>query len=200
MPINEADASCSLSCITLSFALLVSSILRTATSVLWWVDGVTAVIIAILIARESYHTVLSARQGVGACGCESSSSVVIQRLFKRLRTGNGDLRSCVEWASAAMADSKLTRSGGEVVSAPIETNPSGDGGAEGLSTGVTSSYPLTLAWIRTHLLHLGCSDAVCEQVPTHTSVRALHLCCLRGPSSRFVSLECLLLFFIDTSP
>ena len=41
-----------------------------------------------------------------------SSSLVIKRLYNQLRTGNGDLRSCVGAASAIMDDTSLSRSGG----------------------------------------------------------------------------------------
>lgn len=109
----EADAACSLSCIVLSVALLVSSILRTASAQLWWVDGVSAIVLGALIGREGVHTTKAGWQGGdGACGCENSSSLVIKRLYNKLRTGNGDLRSCVEAASAIMDDTSLSRSGG----------------------------------------------------------------------------------------
>jgi hypothetical protein len=68
----EADAACSLSCIVLSIALLVSSVLRTASDALWWVDGVSAVVLGLLIGREGVHTARSAwLGGDGACGCEN---------------------------------------------------------------------------------------------------------------------------------
>ena len=68
----EADAACSLSCIVLSVALLVSSILRTASAQLWWVDGVSAIVLGALIGREGVHTTKAGWQGGdGACGCEN---------------------------------------------------------------------------------------------------------------------------------
>ena len=107
----EADAACTLSCATLSIALLVSSLLRTLSNALWWVDGVAVIVIAALIGREGVHSVRAALRGGTGCGCEDSTSPAVRWLYPRLRTGNGDLRAVVDAASVVMTDDGMTRSG-----------------------------------------------------------------------------------------
>eukprot|EP01006_Ploeotia_vitrea_P041474 TRINITY_DN66533_c7_g1_i2.p1 TRINITY_DN66533_c7_g1~~TRINITY_DN66533_c7_g1_i2.p1 ORF type:complete len:758 (+),score=471.29 TRINITY_DN66533_c7_g1_i2:203-2275(+) len=76
----QIDASCSLGCIQLSGVLLVGSVLFTVWDGFWWVDGVAAIIIAVLILIEGKNTVAHAsdkqrwRESGGGCGCGEPSS------------------------------------------------------------------------------------------------------------------------------
>ena len=69
----EADAQCSLFCVGLSLVLLVGAIVFKEAPSVWWFDSATAIVLALLIAREGYGAVVaSAKEDFtgGGCGCE----------------------------------------------------------------------------------------------------------------------------------
>ena len=67
----QADAACSLACIQLSGVLFAGSLLFLLSPALWWVDGVAAIALAALIAREGLGMIRAARHAEfkGGCGC-----------------------------------------------------------------------------------------------------------------------------------
>ena len=69
----EADAQCSLFCVWLSLVLLVGAVVFREASSLWWFDSATAIVLALLIAKEGHGTVKASLKkdfsGAG-CGCE----------------------------------------------------------------------------------------------------------------------------------
>jgi hypothetical protein len=114
----EADAACSLGCISLSVALLVSSLIRRIDNALWWVDGVTSLVLAAIIVVDGVRVLrAAAKGGGGGCGCEGSASVVIRAMYRRLRAGNGELRQCIQRLSESQSDPLLTRTGAPLVDA-----------------------------------------------------------------------------------
>jgi hypothetical protein len=113
-----ADASCSLSCIELSVALLIGSALRHANESLWWVDGTITLIMGVLIVKEGVEVVRGVWKGNAiGCGCDSDSRVV-RWLYKRTHTGNGQLRLCVKAAWEELKNPALSRSGAAPVNQP----------------------------------------------------------------------------------
>ena len=82
----ESDANCSLCCVQLSSVLFVGSLVsHFAGDTLWWFDGVTALIIALLVGREGYHAVRDAsRPEFNGCSCcGENSGWYMQWLRKR---------------------------------------------------------------------------------------------------------------------
>lgn len=64
------DAACALGCISLSATLLIGSIIYAVAPVLWWVDAVAAIVIALLIVREGIGGLRAVTAGsAGGCGC-----------------------------------------------------------------------------------------------------------------------------------
>jgi divalent metal cation (Fe/Co/Zn/Cd) transporter len=66
-----ADARCSLACIKLSGVLFIASILYWYRPTLWWVDSVSALIIALFIVKEGWGLIKNSREEdfKGGCGC-----------------------------------------------------------------------------------------------------------------------------------
>lgn len=67
-----ADAACSLACIKLSGVLLVGAVIFAAAPAIWWADGVAALVIAMLVAKEGKETIEHAKSknfDGGGCGC-----------------------------------------------------------------------------------------------------------------------------------
>ncbi len=66
-----ADAACSRACMQLSAVLFAGSLLFLAAPRLWWADGVSALVLALLIAWEGLGMVRAARREDfdGGCGC-----------------------------------------------------------------------------------------------------------------------------------
>ena len=82
----ESDAQCSLCCIQLSSVLLVGSLVaHFAGDAVWWFDGATALLIALLVGREGVNAVRSARRpDFNGCGCcDENSGWYMQSLRKR---------------------------------------------------------------------------------------------------------------------
>ena len=110
----EADAACSLGCIHLSWVLLAGSIIRQIEQSLWWVDGVAAVLLGLLIFREGYQTLQAARHpDFDGCGCGDNASWLTKKLTRELRTGAGRLVAAVETAGKRLDDKTLSRSDGQ---------------------------------------------------------------------------------------
>ena len=67
----EMDAACSLACIQLSAVLFAGSLLFVAVPVLWWADGVAALVLSAFIAREGWEGWQAAGRAdfAGGCGC-----------------------------------------------------------------------------------------------------------------------------------
>ena len=67
----ESDAQCSLCCIQLSSVLFIGSLVtRFAGDVVWWFDGATALVIALLVGREGFDAIRNARRkDFNGCGC-----------------------------------------------------------------------------------------------------------------------------------
>ena len=60
----ESDAQCFLCCIQLSSVLFIGSLLsHFAVDSVWWFDGATALIIALLVGRESFNAVRKCAPG-----------------------------------------------------------------------------------------------------------------------------------------
>lgn len=109
----EADAACSLDCIHLSWVLLLGSVLRRIDDGLWWVDGVAAIVLGLLILKEATDTLRMARsKDFDGCGCGENAGALIRRLHRRMRTGDGRLKASVAAASNTLANPWLTKSGG----------------------------------------------------------------------------------------
>ena len=67
----RADAACSRGCLELSVVLLVGSLIYAVAPGLWWVDGVAALGLAGLIAKEGLGTWRASQQpeATGCGGC-----------------------------------------------------------------------------------------------------------------------------------
>lgn len=67
----KADAACARSCLQLSVVLLAGSLLYMLVPAMWWADGVAALGLAVLIAREGWENITAARapEFTGGCGC-----------------------------------------------------------------------------------------------------------------------------------
>merc|ERR1712087_862042 len=67
-----SDAACSFGCTKLSTVLCIGLILYEVWPSLWWVDAVTAILIALLVGYEGYETIKGAKDRdtfQGGCGC-----------------------------------------------------------------------------------------------------------------------------------
>lgn len=69
----ELDAACSLACIQLSVVLFAGSLVYLVWPMLWWADGVAALVLAAFIAREGVEGWQAAKKPdfAGGCGCGS---------------------------------------------------------------------------------------------------------------------------------
>lgn len=67
----EADASCSLACIKLSFILFIGSLLYWQFPLLWWADSAATIGLSVLIFREGWESIQNSRKEnfTGGCGC-----------------------------------------------------------------------------------------------------------------------------------
>ena len=65
----RSDASCSLACIKLSAILFVGSSIFLLDPFLWWADAVAALLLSILVAKEGFDIINSARKGEIASCC-----------------------------------------------------------------------------------------------------------------------------------
>lgn len=67
------DAACSLACIQLSVVLFAGSLVYLVWPMLWWADGVAALVLAAFIAREGVEGWQAATRPdfAGGCGCGS---------------------------------------------------------------------------------------------------------------------------------
>ena len=86
----ESDAQCSLCCIQLSSVLFVGSLVSFfAGGTVWWFDGATSLVIALLVGREGLSAVRNARRpDFNGCGCcDENSGWYVQWLRKRRRAG-----------------------------------------------------------------------------------------------------------------
>ncbi|MGK5088172.1 cation transporter [Bdellovibrionota bacterium FG-2] len=65
------DAACSLACIKLSIILFFGSLVYLEFPAFWWIDSVAGLGLALLIAKEGWETVRTARRPdfSGGCGC-----------------------------------------------------------------------------------------------------------------------------------
>ena len=83
----ESDAQCSLCCIQLSSVLLVGSVVtHFAGDVVWWFDGATAVVIALLVGREGVLAIRNARRAdFTGCGCCDDNSGWYMQWLRRKR-------------------------------------------------------------------------------------------------------------------
>jgi hypothetical protein len=82
----QSDAQCSLCCIQLSSVLFVGSLVsHYAGDAVWWFDGATALVIALLVAREGYNAVRNARRPDfnGCSCCDDSGGWYMRWLRKR---------------------------------------------------------------------------------------------------------------------
>jgi divalent metal cation (Fe/Co/Zn/Cd) transporter len=68
----KSDAACSFACMQLSSVVLVGSLLFWWSPGLWWMDGATALIVSMLIAKEGWSGFHASFQPdfSGGCGCE----------------------------------------------------------------------------------------------------------------------------------
>ena len=58
----ETDAQCSLFCVQLSLVLGVGGIIFREVSSVWWFDSATAIVIALMIAKEGMETVRASQE------------------------------------------------------------------------------------------------------------------------------------------
>ena len=92
----ESDAQCSLCCIQLSLVLFVGSLVsHYAGGSVWWFDGVTALVIALMVGREGFNAVRNAqRPDFSGCNCcDDNSGWYITWLRKRLQTSTSTAAS-----------------------------------------------------------------------------------------------------------
>jgi len=85
-----SDAACSFGCTKLSTVLCIGSILYEVWPSLWWVDAVTAILIALLVGCEGYQTIKGAKDretfqgGCGCCGAtDSGMAKYLREHFER---------------------------------------------------------------------------------------------------------------------
>ena len=81
-----ADAACSLCCVCLNVVLLVGAVVSKEAPSVWWFDSATAIVLALVIGREGYHTVAaSAKKDFtgGGCGCKGEQDGVVMRWMRR---------------------------------------------------------------------------------------------------------------------
>ena len=86
----ETDAKCSLFCVQLSLVLVVGGIIFREVSSVWWFDSATAIVIALLIAKEGVETVRASQRkdftGAG-CGCDGEDDGWLMRFMRqRIKT------------------------------------------------------------------------------------------------------------------
>ena len=81
----ESDAQCSLCCIQLSSVLFLGSLVsHLAGDSVWWFDGATALIIALLVGREGFNAARSARRpDFNGCCCDADSGWYMKWLRQR---------------------------------------------------------------------------------------------------------------------
>jgi len=80
-----SDAACSFGCTKLSTVLCVGSILYEVWPSLWWVDAVTAILIALLVGYEGYETIKGAKDRdtfQGGCGCCGATDSGISKYLR----------------------------------------------------------------------------------------------------------------------
>ena len=95
----ETDAQCSLFCVQLSLVLVVGGIIFREVSSVWWFDSATAIVIALMIAKEGVETVRASQKkdftGAG-CGCDGEEDGWLMRsMRKRIKkepSGDADLQ------------------------------------------------------------------------------------------------------------
>ena len=95
----ETDAQCSLFCVQLSLVLVVGGIIFREVSSVWWFDSATAIVIALMIAKEGVGTVRASlnKDFTGAgCGCDGEDDGWLMRsMRKRIKqepSGDVDLQ------------------------------------------------------------------------------------------------------------
>ena len=91
----ETDAQCSLFCVQLSLVLVVGGIIFREVSSVWWFDSATAIVIALMIAKEGVETVRASQKkdftGAG-CGCDGEDDGWLMRFMrKRIKKPSGDV-------------------------------------------------------------------------------------------------------------
>ena len=112
----ETDAQCSLFCVQLSLVLVVGGIIFREVSSVWWFDSATAIVIALMIAKEGVGTVRASLKkdftGAG-CGCDGEDDGWLMRFMrKRIKkepSGDVDLQG-VKVVKAACCDAIGARS------------------------------------------------------------------------------------------
>ena len=112
----ETDAQCSLFCVQLSLVLVVGGIIFREVSSVWWFDSATAIVIALMIAKEGVGTVRASLEkdftGAG-CGCDGEDDGWLMRFMrKRIKkepSGDVDLQG-VKVVKAACCDAIGARS------------------------------------------------------------------------------------------
>lgn len=69
--VMRSDAECSLACVYLSGVLLVGSLVFKVAASAWWVDAVTALLLALLFAKEGVEMIryTFSEDFKGGCGC-----------------------------------------------------------------------------------------------------------------------------------
>jgi len=80
-----SDAACSFGCTKLSTVLCIGSILYEVWPSLWWVDAVTAILIALLVGYEGYETIKGAKDREtfqGGCGCCGATDSGINKYLR----------------------------------------------------------------------------------------------------------------------
>ena len=82
----ETDAQCSLFCVQLSLVLVVGGIIFREVSSVWWFDSATAIVIALMIAKEGVETVRASQKkdftGAG-CGCDGEDDGWLMRFMRK---------------------------------------------------------------------------------------------------------------------
>lgn len=105
-----SDAACSFGCTKVSTALCVGSILYEVWPSLWWVDAVTAILIALLVGYEGYETIKGAKDrdtfqgGCGCCGATDSGLAKYLREHFERQLGYTTLGKDEEDVEAAVPD------------------------------------------------------------------------------------------------
>merc|ERR1719334_3017343 len=105
-----SDAACSFGCTKVSTALCVGSILYEVWPSLWWVDAVTAILIALLVGYEGYETIKGAKDretfqgGCGCCGATDSGLAKYLREHFERQLGYTTLGKDEEDVEAAAPD------------------------------------------------------------------------------------------------